>query len=183
MALIINPTTHNTLHDNINNVIKKAPLNDYNLKLKTLHDNINDVIQKKSVKPSIKKLIDIYEQSTQASTTKETTTSEATQENNPTKELIHFLINRNREDAKRFKLTHFKNIRCKDNKNKSCIIPIYKTPENREELNEVERSKLLVQTINYKYAIFIRDIYNITYKNLMERMDARYKINVGIFKE
>ena len=104
-------------------------------------------------------------------------------ENNPTKELIIFLINRNREDANILKLTHFKNIRCKDNKNKSCIIPIYKTPENREELNEVERSKLLVQTINYKYAIFIRDIYNITYKNLMERMDARYKINVGIFKE
>ena len=112
-----------------------------------------------------------------------TTTSEATKENNPTKELIHFLINRNREDAKRFKLTHFKNIRCKDNNNRSCIIPIYKTPENREELNEAERSKLLIQTINYKYAIFIRDIYNITYKDLMERMDARYKINVGIFKE
>ena len=29
------------------------------------------------------------------------------QTENPTKELIHFLISRNREDAKRFKLTHF----------------------------------------------------------------------------
>ena len=105
------------------------------------------------------------------------------QPENPTKQLIHFLINRNREDAKRFKLTHFKNIRCKDNNNKSCIIPIYKTPENPEELKEAERSDLLIQTINYKYTIFIRDIYNIKYRDLMERMDARYKLNVGLFKE
>ena len=46
------------------------------------------------------------------------------QQENPTKELIHFLINRNREDAKRLKLIHLKNIRCKDNNNKSCIVPI-----------------------------------------------------------
>ena len=112
-----------------------------------------------------------------------TTTSEATQENNPTKELIQFLIKRNREDATRLKLTHFKNIRCKDNNNKSCIVPIYKAPESRDDLNNAEQSRLLVHTINYKYFIFIRDIYNITYKNLLERMDARYKIKVGIFKE
>ena len=104
----------------------------------------------------------------------ETTHSEQQQDEttqiNPTKEFMRFLINRNREDAKRFKLTHFKNIRCKDNNNKNCIIPICKTPENREELNEAEQSQLLIQTINYKCAIFIRDIYNITYKKLMERM-------------
>ena len=35
---------------------------------------------------------------------------------NPTKELIQFLITRNRDDATRLKLTHFKNIRCNDNK-------------------------------------------------------------------
>ena len=60
MALIINPEPLNNL--------KQTPLNEFNLSLKTLHDNLNDVIQKKSVKPSIKKLMDIYEQSTQATT-------------------------------------------------------------------------------------------------------------------
>ena len=60
MALIINPEPLNNL--------KQAPLNEFNLSLKTLQDNLNDVIQKKSVKPSIKKLMDIYEQSTQATT-------------------------------------------------------------------------------------------------------------------
>jgi len=51
--------------------LKPATLNDYNLSLKTLHDNLNHVISKKgkTIKPSIKNLIDIYEQSTQASTT------------------------------------------------------------------------------------------------------------------
>ena len=189
MALIINPEPLNTFNNTLNITLKKAPLNELNLSLNTLNDNLNDAIQKKSVKPSIKKLIDIYEQSTQASTTEEeqqpseATTNEEAQTENPTKELIRFLINRNREDAKRFKLTHFKNIRCKDDNNKSCIIPIYKAPENPEEQNEAEKSNLLIQTINYKYAIFIRDIYNIKYRDLMERMDARYKINVGLFKE
>lgn len=51
--------------------LKPATLNDYNLSLKTLHDNLDHVISKKgkTIKPSIKNLIDIYEQSTQASTT------------------------------------------------------------------------------------------------------------------
>ena len=70
---------------------------------------------------------------------------------NLTWELLQFLIKRNKQDATHLQLTHFKNIRCKDNNNKSCIIPIYKTPENRDDLNDVEQSNLLIHTINYKY--------------------------------
>ena len=104
--------------------------------------------------------MDIYERSTAPT---ETTQSE--REHNPTIELIRFRISRNSEDASNLKLKHFKNIRCEDNNNKSCIIPIYKTPENREDLKDVKQSNLLIETINFKHAIFIRDIYNITYKN------------------
>ena len=126
--------------------------------------------------------MELYETSTAPpdTTPSEQDTATTQGENNPTRELIQFLINRNREDASNLKLTHLKNIRCKDDNNKSCIIPIYKTPENREDQNQVEQSRLLLHTINYKYFIFIRDIYNITYTNLMERMDDRYKINVGL---
>jgi len=102
---------------------------------------------------------------------------------NPTIELIRLLISRNREDARQLKLTHFKNIKCNNDNNKSCIIPIYKIPDSREYIKDVKDSDLVVETLNCKYAIFIRDIYNITYKNLLERMESRYKINVGFFKE
>lgn len=160
--------------------LKPAELNTFNLSLKTLHDNINDVIQKKHIKPSIKKLMDIYEQSTQATTTDE---AEAPEDTNPTKILIKFLINRNKNDVIKFNLKHFKNIRCKDINNKSCIVPIYNAPIDREELDTTEKSNLLIHTINYKYCMFIRDIYEIKYMDLMERLDKRYKLNVGLFKE
>jgi len=68
MALIINPEPLNTFNNTLNITLKKAPLNELNLGLNTLNDKLNDAIQKKSVKPSIRKLINIYEQSTQAST-------------------------------------------------------------------------------------------------------------------
>jgi hypothetical protein len=192
MALTIKPATLNTelnnLNNTINNVIKPATINEHNLSLNDLNNELKRVIKTRTTTPKIKDLINIYEQSTRPSTTpSETTHSEQQQDEttpiNHTKALIRFLINRNRADATRLNLTHFKNIRCKDNNNKSCIIPIYKTPENREDQNKAEQSRLLIHTINYKYFIFIRDIYNITYKNLLERMDGRYKINVGLFKE
>ena len=122
--------------------------------------------------------MDIYERSTAP-----TETAQSELEYNPTIELIRFLIVRNKEDATKLKLKHFKNIRCNDNNNRSCIIPIYKIPENRDYINDVEKSNLVVETLNCKHAIFIRDIYNITYNNLLERMESRYKINVGFFKE
>lgn len=154
-------------------------------KFKFFDEEINSLIKsiKKPEEDQIKQrkrgdFIDIYERSTAPS---ESNTETA--QYNPTKELIQFLIKRNREDATRLKLTHFKNIRCKDNNNKSCIVPIYKAPEKREDQHTAENSNLLIHTINYKYMIFIQDIYNITYKDLLERMDARYKIKVGIFKE
>ena len=104
-------------------------------------------------------------------------------EYNPRLELIRLLITRNREDATNLKLKHFKNIKCKNDNNKIWIIPIYKIPESRKYIKDVKDSDLVVETLNCKYAIFIRDIYNITYKNLLERMESRYKINVGFFKE
>ena len=167
--------------------MKPATINEHNLSSNDLNNELNRAIKTRTTTPKIKDLINIYEQSTRASTTQETTPSEQQQDEttqiNPTKELIQFLINRNREDAKRFKLTHFKNIRCKDNNNKSCIIPIYKTPESRGDQRKAEQSNLLIHTINYKYFIFIRDIYTTTYTNLMERMGGRCNINVGLFKE
>jgi len=107
----------------------------------------------------------------------ETTTQKG---NNPTKELIIFLINRNRADATRLNLTHFKNIRCKDNNNKSCIIPIYKTPEDRRTIKHIEENEnnLIVLTLNKIYSVFIRDIYNINYTELLNRMATRYKLEV-----
>ena len=68
MALTFNPETLNAFNNTLKDTLNKPPLNEFNVSLNTLQDNLNDVIQKKSVKPSIKKLIDIYEQSTQAST-------------------------------------------------------------------------------------------------------------------
>ena len=166
-------------------VLKPPTLNEYRLNAHELQENLNNVVKRKQINPKIKNIVDIYERSTAPPETTPSEQSMATtqRESNPTKELITFLINRNREDANDLKLTHFRNIRCKDNNNKSCIVPIYKTPENREDQNKAEQSNLLIHTINYKYFIFIRDIYNITYKDLMERMDGRYKINVGLFKE
>ena len=181
MATIINEDL-NDLHNKLNNVINNQPkLNEYNLSIRDLNNNLNNSITKSEIKLTIKTLITIYEQSTRASTTTETT--EETAPTNPTDELITFLINRNREDSERFKLTHFKNIRCNDANNRSCIIPIYKAPKDRHELNEAELSNILIHTINYTYFRFRRDMYNITYKNIMERMDPRYKNNVGLFKE
>ena len=99
---------------------------------------------------------------------------------NPTKELIKFLINRNRADATRLNLTHFKNIRCKDNNNKSCIIPIYKTPADIKTIKHIEENEknLIVLTLNKIYSVFIRDIYNINYTELLNRMATRYKLEV-----
>jgi hypothetical protein len=159
-------------------VLKQAKLNDDNLSINTLHDNINNIIKKRNINNNIKGIMDIYERSTAP-----TETEQSEPEYNPTLGLIRFLISRNREDATFLKLKHFKNIKCNSDNNKSCIIPIYKIPESREYIKDVKNSNLVVETLNCKYAIFIRDIYNITYKNLLERMENRYKINVGFFKE
>ena len=50
-------------------VLKQPPLNEHRLSAHTLQENLNNVIKHKNVKPAIKNLIDLYEQSTQASTT------------------------------------------------------------------------------------------------------------------
>ena len=54
-----------------NIILKQPTLNDYNLSIRDLHDKIDDVIKKRDIKPAIKKYVDIYEQSTQASATSE----------------------------------------------------------------------------------------------------------------
>jgi hypothetical protein len=120
--------------------------------------------------------MDIYERRTAP-----TETEQIEPEHNPRLELIRLLITRNREDATNLKLKHFKNIKCTNNNNKIWIIPIYKIPESREDIQAIKDSFLVVKTLNCKYAIFIKDLYNITYKKLLERMESRYKINVGFF--
>ena len=52
-------------------MLKPTPLNEYNLNIKDLHDNLDNVIKKRYIKPAIKKYVDIYEQSTQPSTSEE----------------------------------------------------------------------------------------------------------------
>ena len=189
MALTIKPATLNTelnnLNNTINNVIKPATINEHNLSLNDLNNELKRVIKTRTTTPKIKDLINIYEQSTRPSTTpSETTHSEQQQDEttpiNHTKALIRFLINRNRADATRLNLTHFKNIRCKDNNNKSCIIPIYKTPEDRRTIKHIEENEnnLIVLTLNKIYSVFIRDIYNINYTELLNRMATRYKLEV-----
>ena len=98
----------------------------------------------------------------------------------PTKELIRFSINRTRPDAKRFNSKHFEKIRCKDNNNKSCIIPIYKPPANMDTQKDIEESEnhLIMCTNNEWHVVFMRDIYNIHYTNLSSRMATRYKVEV-----
>lgn len=58
------------------------------------------------------------------------------------------LINRTRADSNNLNLQHFKNIGCKDNNNKYCLVPIYQTPDNLEELEQAEHSVLLATTIH-----------------------------------
>ena len=59
---------------------------------------------------------------------------------------------------------------------------MYKTPENIEDQNKAEQPQLFVHTINHKHVFYTR-YYRITYKQIMEGMDGRYKINVRLFKE
>ena len=113
-------------------VFKQANLNENNLSINTLHENINSIIKNKKNNNKIKDVMDIYERSTAP-----TETAQSELEYNPTIEFIRFLIVRNREDATNLKLKHFRNIRCNDNNSRSCIIPIYKIPENRDYINEV----------------------------------------------
>ena len=193
MEPIINPATLNAELNNLNNtlkpVIKPATISTHNLSLNDLNNDLKHVIKKREINPNIKHIINIYEQSTRASTTQETTPSETTPSEqqqdettpiNPTKELTRFFINRNRADATRLNLTHFKNIRCKGDNNKSCIIPIYKTPEDRITQKHIEENEnnLIVLAITKMYSIFIRDIYNINYTELLNRMATRYKLEV-----
>lgn len=168
----------NALNQNaLNAITKPQQLTEQNLKLKTNADDIENIY--KNIKPNIKCNVDIYEKSTRANT-EETAPTETTTDINPTKELIRFLINRNRTDANRLNLKHFKNIRCKDNNNKSCIIPIYKPPTDTEAIKHIEESEndLIITTNNKCYVVFIRDIYNIHYTNLLNRMAKRYKMEV-----
>ena len=158
-------------------ILKPATLNEYNLSLKDLHDDLNDVIKRRHIKPKIKKLINIYEQSTQAPTNDETETITSEPITNPTKQLIRFLINRNRADTEQLNLTHYKNIRCKDNNNNSCIIPIYKTPDNTEQIKHIEQQQRVLLTLNNLYCFFTRDIYDIKYCDVLNTMETKYKMD------
>jgi len=100
------------------------------------------------------------------------------QPENPTKELIHFLIKRNKKDVERLNLKHFKNIKCKDNNNKSCIVPIYKQKNNHNTDINKEKGELFIYTPNKKYILFIRDLYNINYTNILNHLIKRYKLDV-----
>ena len=152
-------------------MLKPTPLNEYNLNIKDLHDNLDNVIKKRNIKPAIKKYVDIYEQSTQPSTSEE-------EIRDPRKELIRFLIKRNKNDVERLNLKHFKNIKCKDNNNKSCIVPIYKQKNNQNTDINNEKGELFIYTPNKKYILFIRDLYNINYTNILNHLIKRYKLDV-----
>ena len=152
-------------------MFKPAPLNEYNLNIKDLHDNLDNVIKKRNIKPAIKQYVDIYEQSTQPSTSEE-------EIRDPRKELIKFLIKRNKNDVERLNLKHFKNIKCKDNNNKSCIVPIYKQKNNHNTDINKEKGEIFIYTPNKKYIIFIRDLYNINYTNILNHLIKRYKLDV-----
>jgi hypothetical protein len=162
-------------------ILKQPTLNEYNLSLRDLHDNLDDVIKRRHIKPKIKNLINIYEQSTQAPTNDETETITSEQISepaiNPTTQLIRFLINRNRADTEQLNLTHYRNIRCKDNNNKSCIIPIYKTPDSTEQIKHIEQQQHVLLTLNNIYCFFTRDIYNIKYGDVLNTMETIYKID------
>ena len=69
MALTINPVE---LNNNLKHVIKPATINEHNLSLNELDHNLKHAIKTRTTKPKI----NTYEQSTRASTTQETTTSE-----------------------------------------------------------------------------------------------------------
>ena len=90
------------------------------------------------------------------------------------------MINRNKATASRLNLKHFKNIRCNDIKSKSCIIPIYKTPEDAENIKQANDNeyKLIVYTLNKKYIIFLDDLLYKNYGELINRMRTRYKLDV-----
>ena len=158
-------------------LLKPATLNEYNLSLRDLHEDLNDVIKRRCIKPKIKNLINIYEQSTQAPTSDETETITSEPATNPTKQLIKFLINRNREDTEQLNLTHYKNIRCKDSNNKSCIIPIYKAPHNTEQIRNIRQQQHVLLTLNNLYCFFIRDIYDVKYVDVLNTMETKYKID------
>jgi len=92
----------------------------------------------------------------------------------PTQTLIKYLITRNKPDRERLQLNHFKNIRCNDNDNKSCIIPIYTPTDNIDTLP----NDLIILTPNNKYCFFINDLYNVNYTALLSRLITRYKLTV-----
>ena len=54
-------------------VLKQPTLNEYTLNAHELNENLNHVIKHKNIKPSIKKIIELNEQSTRASTTEDST--------------------------------------------------------------------------------------------------------------
>jgi len=70
-------------------VLKQPTLNEYTLNAHELNENLNHVIKHKNIKPSIKKIIELYEQSTRASIT-EDSTYKIPEFNN---ELIDYLTN------------------------------------------------------------------------------------------
>jgi len=63
------------------------------------------LLNKKKINPKIKNIVDIYERSTAPS---ESNTEATQKEYNPTKEVLQFLIKRNKQDARHLKLTHLK---------------------------------------------------------------------------
>ena len=94
----------------------------------------------------------------------------------PSPHLIKFLITRNRKDTKRLNLTHYRNIKCKDSNNKSCIIPIYKAPYDTEQIRNIRQQQHVLLTLNNLYCFFIRDIYCIKYVDVIDTMEAKYKM-------
>ena len=70
-------------------VLKQPTLNEYTLNAHELSENLTNVIKHKNIKPSIKKIIELYEQSTRASIT-EDSTYKIPEFNN---ELIDYLTN------------------------------------------------------------------------------------------
>ena len=80
----------------------------------------------------------------------------------------------------RLKLTHYRNIRCKNSNNKSFVVPIYKTPYDTEQIRNIRQQQHVLITLNNLYCFFTRDIHTheLKYDDVVRTMEIKYKIEV-----
>jgi hypothetical protein len=146
--------------------IKPATLNDFNLSLNTLDINLQSIIKKQYKK--------ILEQESTAPTETDIKSR---------KDIIYYFKALHAEDAKKYGLTYFRTIKCKDINGKSALILLY-TIDNID-LNNIlylerdpQAKKILYVLPTRKYAIFKLELYQIDILYLLDRLTRRYGLNV-----